>query len=182
LASLQTIVSGIAADPNPSSSTTIEPTLKGVPSAVGHMYTDTNHIVDPSSSSSKPSKPSTSESAPEQNPTGSADLPISAYLTSSTSSSSTPPSLTLALFSSKYLPLRRRVLLGFACLGINILLPFVGGMMAGFGEITAKSVQAAMRDAWFGTRGGGSVAEVGLGTRSLERKALKENPMREAFP
>jgi hypothetical protein len=55
-------------------------------------------------------------------------------------------------------------------------------MMAGFGEITAKSVQAAMRDAWFGTRGGGSVADVGLGSRSLERKALKENPMREAFP
>ncbi|KAL7411311.1 hypothetical protein BDY24DRAFT_396346 [Mrakia frigida] len=118
------------------------------------------------------------------------DLPISHYLTTP---GGNPPSLTLALFTSQYLPPRRRILLGLACFGINILLPFIGGMMAGFGEITAKLLQDTARDTFFGFRGrtvagvglngvkNGRVPETEVG-REVAREALVENPMGGAFP
>lgn len=68
--------------------------------------------------------------------------------------------------------------------------------MAGFGEITAKLLQDAARDTWFGFRGRG-VGGVGLGAtlgkngspvprtevgREVAREALVENPMDGAFP
>jgi len=62
--------------------------------------------------------------------------------------------------------------------------------MAGFGEITAKLLQDAARDTFFGFRGR-SVGGVGLGGvrkpetevgREVVREGLVENPMRNAFP
>lgn len=56
--------------------------------------------------------------------------------------------------------------------------------MAGFGEITAKQIQAAVRDWYFAAPSHRGVGQVGLGTNTSasERKVLVENPMSQAFP
>jgi hypothetical protein len=118
----QTVDPSIAADPAPESTSFAE-------SAEPSSSTER-------ASSSAPAEPEPSSSTNEEKkavPTdiaksAPADLPIETYLMGS--SSLNPPSLTLALFSSKYLPPRRRILLGLACLGVNVLLPFIGGMSA----------------------------------------------------
>lgn len=155
---------------------------------------------EPSTSSSKsvtiaptPKETSSSSAASKKSdlaPSAPADLPIEAYLTGS--SSLNPPSLTLALFSSKYLPPRRRILLGLACIGVNVLLPFIGGMsasllsfspvalvrtlltslplpVAGFGELAAKGIQNLVRETFFLPRSSFATSGVGLaGTRKNE--------------
>ncbi|RDB25901.1 hypothetical protein Hypma_006493 [Hypsizygus marmoreus] len=72
-----------------------------------------------------------------------------------------PPSATLAIFDST-LTTRTRVTALFTSLAINMLLPFVNGVMLGFGEIFAKNVVME----WFGWKasGPGSVAaNTGIG-------------------
>ncbi|CED83393.1 Outer membrane protein, MIM1/TOM13, mitochondrial [Phaffia rhodozyma] len=156
---VMTVDSAVASDPNPNN----ESALTSLPATT-------------SSASSPSSAPSASKPTVDDAIINSADLPIEHYLASSTSSALTPPSLTLALFSSKYLPLRRRALLAFACLGINVLLPFIGGMMAGFGEITAKGLQSYVKETFF-------VGRVGLsGVGPGGKVALTTNPMPGAFP
>ncbi|KAH7342126.1 hypothetical protein B0J17DRAFT_649587 [Rhizoctonia solani] len=56
-----------------------------------------------------------------------------------------PPSLTLSIFDSS-LPTRTRVIAIFSSLAINMFLPFVNGVMLGFGEIFARNVIGP----WFG--------------------------------
>ncbi|KDN35137.1 hypothetical protein RSAG8_11825, partial [Rhizoctonia solani AG-8 WAC10335] len=56
-----------------------------------------------------------------------------------------PPSLTLSLFDSS-LPTRTRVVALFSSVAINMFLPFVNGVMLGFGEIFARNVIGP----WFG--------------------------------
>ncbi|KAF8754332.1 Outer membrane protein TOM13 [Rhizoctonia solani] len=56
-----------------------------------------------------------------------------------------PPSLTLSVFDSS-LPTRTRVIALFSSLAINMFLPFVNGVMLGFGEIFARNVIGP----WFG--------------------------------
>ncbi|GAB1527214.1 hypothetical protein RhiTH_010389 [Rhizoctonia solani] len=56
-----------------------------------------------------------------------------------------PPSLTLSIFDSS-LPTRTRVIALFSSLAINMFLPFVNGVMLGFGEIFARNVIGP----WFG--------------------------------
>ncbi|CAE6464802.1 unnamed protein product [Rhizoctonia solani] len=56
-----------------------------------------------------------------------------------------PPSLTLSIFDSS-LPTRARVIALFSSLAINMFLPFVNGVMLGFGEIFARNVVGP----WFG--------------------------------
>lgn len=158
---------------------------------------DTNLVEgsrQPKSSSNETQLATTDDASsdPTAQPDAPADLPISHYLTHP---GGAPPSLTLALFTSKYLPPRRRILLGLACFSINVILPFIGGMMAGWGEITAKLLMDVARDTWFGTRGAGrGVGGVGLGQvregsipktevgREAVRTALVDNPMEKAFP
>lgn len=121
---------------------------------------------EPSTSSSKsvtiaptPKETSSSPVASKKSdlaPSAPADLPIEAYLTGS--SSLNPPSLTLALFSSKYLPPRRRILLGLACIGVNVLLPFIGGMSASllsFSPICSDSNPSDISKALFSTSSSG---------------------------
>ncbi|KAF8575234.1 hypothetical protein K439DRAFT_1665143, partial [Ramaria rubella] len=50
-----------------------------------------------------------------------------------------PPSVTLAIFDSSLSP-RARALALVSSLAINLLLPFVNGVMLGFGEIFAKNI------------------------------------------
>ncbi|KDQ19355.1 hypothetical protein BOTBODRAFT_170460 [Botryobasidium botryosum FD-172 SS1] len=56
-----------------------------------------------------------------------------------------PPSLTMTLFDSNA-PARTRILALFSTLAINLVLPFVNGVMLGFGEIFARNVVGP----WFG--------------------------------
>ncbi|KAJ1307178.1 hypothetical protein OPQ81_001294 [Rhizoctonia solani] len=56
-----------------------------------------------------------------------------------------PPSLTLSVFDSS-LSTRTRVVALFSSLAINMFLPFVNGVMLGFGEIFARNVVGP----WFG--------------------------------
>ncbi|CAE6475536.1 unnamed protein product [Rhizoctonia solani] len=56
-----------------------------------------------------------------------------------------PPSLTLSVFDPA-LPTRTRVIALFSSLAINMFLPFVNGVMLGFGEIFARNVVGP----WFG--------------------------------
>lgn len=76
---------------------------------------------------SKPSSPQQSGSAAHQQPP------------------SHPPSLTLSVFSSPSTLSVSRVV---AVLGINLVLPFINGVMLGFGEIFARQVVSAGR-AWY---------------------------------
>jgi hypothetical protein len=70
-----------------------------------------------------------------------------------------PPLEVTPLVFDSSLPTRTRALALVASLGINLLLPFVNGVMLGFGEIYAKEVIGV----WLGwTRPGSSVATVGV--------------------
>ncbi|KIY72400.1 hypothetical protein CYLTODRAFT_417988 [Cylindrobasidium torrendii FP15055 ss-10] len=71
-----------------------------------------------------------------------------------------PTSVTLAAFDSS-LSTRTRVKALLSSLAINLLLPFVNGVMLGFGEIFAKNVVLA----WW--RPGSSVAQTGIRKRRL---------------
>ena len=83
---------------------------------------------------------------------------------------SQPPSLTLSLFTS---PSTVSISKIFAIVGINILLPFVNGVMLGFGEIFAREAVRTGRHWWntgtglFGRRGGS-----GLGGRGTSGAGL----------
>lgn len=82
-----------------------------------------------------------------------------------------PPSLTLSIFTNHGALTARRVL---APLGINLVLPFINGIMLGLGEITAREAVRVGRLWWRGERaiagiwhrkpssGAGSVSGVGL--------------------
>ncbi|CCM04995.1 uncharacterized protein FIBRA_07193 [Fibroporia radiculosa] len=78
-----------------------------------------------------------------------------------------PVTLTRALFDSS-LPFNTRVLALLGSLAINVALPFVNGVMLGFGEIFAKEVLVG----WFGfgrtrrDRPGAAQANVGLRSRT----------------
>jgi len=78
-----------------------------------------------------------------------------------------PISATLAVFDSS-LPAKARISALFASLAINMVLPFVNGVMLGFGELFAKNVVLG----WFGWKVGGGVAtNVGVGVpRPAERR------------
>jgi hypothetical protein len=70
-----------------------------------------------------------------------------------------PPSATLAILDNS-LSTRMRLSALLSSLAINLLLPFVNGVMLGFGEIFAKNVVIG----WFGWQIPGSVAtNVGVG-------------------
>ncbi|GAA98882.1 uncharacterized protein L969DRAFT_88923 [Mixia osmundae IAM 14324] len=78
-----------------------------------------------------------------------------------------PPSLTLSLFTGQIKPWRRQILALLATLGINLALPFINGIMVGFGEIVAReylapSVYSAIT-AW---RSGTTYASANLGMRA----------------
>jgi len=77
-----------------------------------------------------------------------------------------PPSVTLAIFDSS-LPVKARVSALFSSLAINLLLPFVNGVMLGFGEIFAKNVVLK----WFGWGQPGGVA-ANAGVRKARGRKL----------
>ncbi|RXK37822.1 hypothetical protein M231_04912 [Tremella mesenterica] len=111
-------------------------------------------------SSSLPSAPSGKPSAPE------AGIPKnerSGYQPAREATEgghpSQPPSLTLSIFTSPSHLSISRVL---AVLGINVVLPFINGVMLGFGEIFAREVVRVSKVWWGGKRSPGSVGSVGL--------------------
>ncbi|PFH53072.1 hypothetical protein AMATHDRAFT_55442 [Amanita thiersii Skay4041] len=71
-----------------------------------------------------------------------------------------PPTATLAVFDSS-LSTRTRVKALLSSLAINLLLPFVNGVMLGFGEIFAKNVLVG----WFGWNRRPIVSSLGLMSR-----------------
>ncbi|KAL4243733.1 hypothetical protein ABKN59_011452 [Abortiporus biennis] len=76
-----------------------------------------------------------------------------------------PGGPTFAIFDSS-LSTKTRVLALFSSLAINVLLPFVNGVMLGFGEIFARNVVVG----WFGwKRPGGVAASAGLGSTRSRR-------------
>ncbi|KAI0322146.1 hypothetical protein OF83DRAFT_18511 [Amylostereum chailletii] len=79
-------------------------------------------------------------------------------------------SATAAAFDGT-LSTRTRVWAVLGALGINLLLPFVNGVMLGFGEIFAKEVVVG----WFGwgSRGVGGAANVGIRTGTRKEQARK---------
>ncbi|KAF8623621.1 hypothetical protein AX17_007323 [Amanita inopinata Kibby_2008] len=77
-----------------------------------------------------------------------------------------PETATLAIFDSS-LSARTRVKAILASLAINLVLPFVNGVMLGFGEVFAKNVIIG----WFGWRQPGSIASsVGVGASSQRQR------------
>lgn len=76
-----------------------------------------------------------------------------------------PPSVTLSIFDSS-LSRRARLLALASSLAINLVLPFINGVMLGFGEIAAKSL--------FGWTGWGNVAAQ-LGIRGNRNGSNAEN-------
>jgi hypothetical protein len=82
---------------------------------------------------------------------------------------SQPPSLTLSLFSSPSHLSASRVL---AVLGINLVLPFINGVMLGLGEIFAReTLQVVGRKWWRNKRSvfGGSWGDAGKHETSAGR-------------
>lgn len=78
------------------------------------------------------------------------DQPVARASSSSTSGHpQQPPSLTLSLFSGSGHRSLSRIA---AVVGINIVLPFINGVMLGFGEIFAREVIAWTRGWWRGER------------------------------
>ncbi|KAH8109603.1 hypothetical protein DFH11DRAFT_1731022 [Phellopilus nigrolimitatus] len=75
-----------------------------------------------------------------------------------------PPSATLSVFDSR-LSTRSRAVALFSALSINLLLPFVNGVMLGFGEIFARTL--ATRFGW--KVPGGAVTAVGIGASNRKR-------------
>lgn len=96
--------------------------------------------------------PETQTSSPEHSP-----APVS----------STPPSATLSVFDSS-LSTRTRATALASALAINLLLPFVNGVMLGFGEIFAKNVVLG----WLGwkTATAPAAGTTGLGIRQTQRQ------------
>jgi ABC-type nickel/cobalt efflux system permease component RcnA len=78
--------------------------------------------------------------------------------TTAASNRGTPPSVTLSIFSAGLSP-RARALAIASSIAINFVLPFINGVMLGFGEIFAKNFVAPL----FGIRPP-SVASVGVRT------------------
>ncbi|KAJ7593076.1 hypothetical protein C8J56DRAFT_490119 [Mycena floridula] len=74
------------------------------------------------------------------------------------------PSVTLSIFDSS-LSTRTRLQALLSSLTINLLLPFVNGVMLGFGEIFAKNVVLG----WMGWKSTPVVSSVGLNSRSFRR-------------
>jgi len=84
-------------------------------------------------------------------------------------STAVPFIATLAIFDST-LPTRTRVSALFSSLAINMLLPFVNGVMLGFGEIFAKNIVLG----WFGWRVPGTIATgLGVGVRPIAEHRRK---------
>lgn len=84
-----------------------------------------------------------------------------------------PPSLTLSLFTS---PSHRSIARIAAVVGINLILPFINGVMLGFGEIFARETVIFGRRWWrgeaslrtlFRPSAGGNFAGLGLGMDSF---------------
>ncbi|RXW21051.1 hypothetical protein EST38_g4813 [Candolleomyces aberdarensis] len=92
-------------------------------------------------------------------------------VTTSNNNKPAPTSATLVIFDST-LSTKTRVLALFSALAINLALPFVNGVMLGFGEIFAKNVVLG----WFGWKpvGPGSVA----GTAGLRSASSRPSPFR----
>jgi hypothetical protein len=81
-------------------------------------------------------------------------------------------SVTLAIFDSS-LSTRTRVTAFFSSLAVNLFLPFVNGVMLGFGEIFAKNVVMG----WLGWKASGpasSVTNVGIRTSAREQRQRQE--------
>lgn len=85
-----------------------------------------------------------------------------------------PISTALAVFDPD-LPTRTRVLALVATLGINLLLPFINGVMLGFGEIFAKNVVG-----WTGWTLGVSPGTVGVRKQTNQPKGVSEPGARGA--
>ena len=114
----------------------------------------------PSVTSSYPSM-----SFPEHNDTPSPPRPL-------LSSQEPPNSVTLAIFDSS-LSTRTRVTAFFSSLAVNLFLPFVNGVMLGFGEIFAKEVVMG----WLGWKNSGpasSVTNLGLRPSPREERQRRE--------
>lgn len=94
---------------------------------------------------------SSSPAAPVEHSTESAkdDQPVARASSSSSGHPQQPPSLTLSLFSGSGHRSLSRIA---AVVGINIVLPFINGVMLGFGEIFAREVIAWTRGWWRGER------------------------------
>jgi hypothetical protein len=87
-----------------------------------------------------------------------------------------PPSATLSIFDTS-LPTRTRLYALASALAINFLLPFVNGVMLGFGEIFARNVVS-----WIGWNpgwGGRTTTATALGIQATERKRREEKARKD---
>ena len=79
-----------------------------------------------------------------------------------------PTSATLAIFDDT-LSTRTRLMALVSSLAVNLLIPFVNGVMLGFGEIVAKDVIMGWLG-WKPSSSGSSVTNVGLRGRPREQR------------
>lgn len=120
--------------------------------------------VDPSSlASSLPSMSFPEDPASTQNQTQTPAPPAPAPPTSTLAPNLVPSSATLSILNPSLSPSTRLKAL-FSSLAINLLLPFVNGVMLGFGEIFAKNVVGAWLGWNIGAVGpsGRTAAQVGV--------------------
>lgn len=86
-----------------------------------------------------------------------------------------PPSATLSVFDSR-LPTSARAWALVSALSINLLLPFINGVMLGFGEIFARSV--AGRFGWSIPGGAATAVGVGAANKSKQERAERASSSR----
>ncbi|KAJ9113883.1 hypothetical protein QFC19_000077 [Naganishia cerealis] len=115
--------------------------------------------------SSSPSAPVAETSKPT--PTE----PASASSSSSQGHPQQPPSLTLSLFSGSGHRSLARIA---AVVGINLVLPFINGVMLGFGEIFAREVISWTRSWWKGGLRSAGRWGTGSGAAAIAGKGLME--------
>jgi len=85
-----------------------------------------------------------------------------------------PTSATLAIFDDS-LSTRTRLVAFVSSLAVNLLLPFVNGVMLGFGEIVAKDVIMG----WLGWKASGpGSSATNMGLRGSSREQRQKNSFR----
>ncbi|KAI0049782.1 hypothetical protein FA95DRAFT_799213 [Auriscalpium vulgare] len=144
------------------SQTSSSPHWEDVPSSLTSSYPSLSFPDTSLPHSPSASHPSQSQHDEHASGQSARDAGSSAHAHPSRAHGDAAPSATLAIFDAS-LSARTRVWALVSSLGINLVLPFVNGVMLGFGEIFAKTVVVG----WLGWRVPGGV---GLGPQPVRKE------------
>jgi len=129
---------------------------------VSSMHSSSLSFPEPSQSASSPDLPSKSERLPEKT---NASERVEKIAPPARSKIESPPSVSLSVFDPR-LSNRSRAVALLTSFAINLALPFVNGVMLGFGEIFARSLLTK----WGWSVPGGAATAVGIGASKSRRR------------